>query len=142
MEFAFGEWSYFALNKDNLCHGMAAFCCPSQGTLGRRVLNAMPDVANLRQVVWCQDMQSLPVARPDIEALRKKLEDRFQRHLDTSVYNVQNGLTFVRDDETYICCNNCNHAVAAWLRELGCEVVGCAFFSSFRVEPLNQEQNP
>ena len=60
---------------------------------------------------------------------------RFQRRIDTKVYNPVHQLTFVKDDETYICWNNCNHVTAAWLEELGCEVSGWACFSDFCVEP-------
>jgi len=44
-------------------------------------------------------------------------------------------LTFVKDDDPYICWHNCNHAVAEWLEELGCAVSGWACFSDFCVEP-------
>lgn len=135
VEFAFGEWSYFALNQDDLCTGMMALCCPSQGTLGRRSLEAKADPSDLRGRVWCQDLMAFTVARANAETLRKTLEERFQKHSETSIENHQNGLTFVKDDESYLCWNNCNHVVAEWLRQLGCRVRGCACFANFRIEP-------
>jgi hypothetical protein len=141
-EYAYGEWDYFALNKDGLCDGIFALCCCNQGTLGRRTLAARAETKELRGHVWCEEMHDLKVARADAEALQKRLEERFQKHLDTSVYNAQSGLTFVQDDESYICYNNCNHVVARWLRELGCEVSGSACFSDFRIEPAAEIGKP
>jgi len=51
----------------------------------------------------------------------------------TQVANVLNGLTFVKDDEDYICWNNCNHVVLRWLEELGCTTSGRGCFADFRI---------
>lgn len=126
VEYAYGEWDYFALNKTDLCTGMITLCCPNQGALGRRTL-ATSDVL-------AEERLPLKVSRDRSEALRRRLEERFQGRIDTKVYNPAHQLTFVKDDDTYICWHNCNHAVAAWLEELGCEVSGWACFSDFRVE--------
>ena len=71
--------------------------------------------------------------RTAVDTLLRALDERFRRHLDTAVENPAYGLTFVHDDESYVCYRNCNHRVVLWLRELGCEVRGCAGFSNFRV---------
>jgi hypothetical protein len=134
VEYAFGEWDYFALNKTDLCTGMIALGCPNQGTLGRRV-HPKADVRDLMDGVRAEERFPLTVSRERSEALRGRLEERFQRRIDTKVYNPVHQLTFVKDDETYICWNNCNHVTAAWLEELGCEVSGWACFSDFCVEP-------
>lgn len=134
VEFAFGEWDYFALNKTDLCTGMIALCCPNQGTLGRRA-HAKGDAAELLSRVRAEGLFPLTVSRERVDGLRCRLEERYHRHLETSIYSPVHDLTFVKDDETYICWNNCNHVVAAWLEELGCEVSGWACFSDFQVEP-------
>lgn len=125
VEFAYGEWDYFALNEDDLCTGMAALCCFNQGTLGRRNLTAPR--------VHAEELFELRVSRADADALRSRLEERYGRHPETRLHNSLNGLTFVHDDESYICWNNCNHVVARWLEELGCKVGGCGCFADFRI---------
>ena len=85
--------------------------------------------------VRAEERLPVTVSRERAEALRRRLEERFERHLSTKVTNEVHQLTFVKDDDTYICWHNCNHAVAAWLEELGCEVSGWACFSDFCVDP-------
>jgi hypothetical protein len=135
VEYAYGSWDYFALNVDDVCTGITALCCSGQGTLGRRSFDVSADASSLRSRVWCEELFELKVARAAAEALRAKLEKRYDLHLDTKVANSLNGLTFVKDDESYLCWNNCNHVVAAWLEDLGCEVSGCGCFADFRMEP-------
>lgn len=135
VEFAYGEWDYFALNETGLWTGMTALCCFNQGTLGRRTLGAPATQAALRGSVWCEELYELKVARADAEALRLKLEKRFHLHAETQVVNTLNGLTFVKDDEDYICWNNCNHVLLRWLEELGCDVSGMGCFADFAIEP-------
>lgn len=132
VEYAYGEWDYFALNQDDVCTGLAALACFNQGALGRRFFDVPPERAVLG--VGRQEHHELSVARADVDALRRKLETRYAEREGTKVVNRLNGLAFVKDDESYICFNNCNHVIARWLEELGCEVRGGAFFSDFVVE--------
>lgn len=136
VEFAYGNWDYFALNQDDVCTGLFALCCFSQGTLGRRAFDAPAAKAWLGGRIGGEELIELKVARADADGLRTKLEKRWELGADTKVFNPLNGLTFVKDDEDYICWNNCNHAVVRWLEELGCEVGGCCgCFADFRMEP-------
>jgi len=132
VEYAYGEWDYFALNKTDLCTGMISLGCPNQGTLGRRT-HPKSDVRDLVDGVRAEEKFRLTVSGERAEALRRRLEERYRTHVDTEVYSAVHQLTFVKDDDTYICWHNCNHAVAAWLEELGCEVSGWACFADFRV---------
>ena len=133
IEYAYGEWDYFALNQTGLCSGMIALCCPNQGTLGRR-RHSKTEVRDLMDGVRAEEKFPLTVSRERAEALRGRLEERFQRHPGAALYNPVHGLHFVKDDDTYICWHNCNHATAEWLEELGFEVSGWACFSDFCVE--------
>src|SRR5688572_12511152 len=54
VEYAFGEWDYFALNKTDLFTGMIALGCPNQGTLGRRV-HPRADVRDLMDGVRAEE---------------------------------------------------------------------------------------
>jgi len=132
-EYAYGHWGYFALNENDLCTGMFALCCYSQGTLGRRTFEVAPGKAALHGRILCEGMTELRVERAAAERLRTKLDARWDLHAETQVANALNGLTFVKDDEDYICWNNCNHVVLRWLEELGCETSGCGCFADFEI---------
>jgi hypothetical protein len=132
-EYAYGHWGYFALNQNDLCTGMFALCCYSQGTLGRRRFDVAPRRSALRGRILCEEMTELTVERAAAERLRSSLDARWELHADTQVANVLNGLTFVKDDEDYLCWNNCNHVVVRWLEELGCETAGWGCFADFEV---------
>lgn len=132
-EYAYGHWDYFALNRNDLCTGMFALCCYSQGTLGRRRFDVPASTSALRGRIPCEEMTELRVERTAADRLRRKLDARWDLHADTQVPNALNGLTFVKDDEDYLCWNNCNHVVVRWLEELGCETSGCGCFADFDV---------
>jgi hypothetical protein len=132
-EYAYGHWGYFALNENDLCTGMFALCCYSQGTLGRRTFDVPPGMRSLHGHIPCESLTELTVERAQAERLRTKLDARWELHAETQVANAQNGLTFVKDAEDYICWNNCNHVVLRWLEELGCETSGCGCFADFRL---------
>ena len=134
-EYAYGHWGYFALNENDLCTGMFALCCYSQGTLGRRRFGVVPGRTELQGRIPCEEMVELKVERSRAEQLRTKLDARWDLHEDTRVANALNGLTFVKDDEDYICWNNCNHVVLRWLEELGCETSGCGCLADFVIRP-------
>ena len=133
-EYAYGHWGYFALNENDVCTGMFALCCYSQGTLGRRAFDVPPSRTALRGRILAEELTELAVERAAADRLRKKLSSRWDLRADTQVANALNGLTFVKDDEGYICWNNCNHVVLRWLEELGCTTSGCGCFADFSIE--------
>lgn len=133
VEFSFGDWNYYALNKQDAWTGVAAVTWPTPGTLGRRDLPGPHDPARLERLVRCEQVLAVPVSRDRAARLLAKLEERFQAGGATALWNPTYGLTFVQDPESYVSCNNCNHAVASWLRELGCEVRHAAGFSDFKL---------
>lgn len=132
-EFAYGHWGYFALNENDLCTGMFALCCYSQGTLGQRSFDVAPCRAGLHGRISAESLTELKVERAKAEELRAKLEARWERYAETKAANSLNGLTFVKDDESYMCWNNCNHVVLRWLEALGCETSGCGCFADFKI---------
>ena len=138
VEYAYGHWGYFALNQNDVCTGMFALCCYSQGTLGRRTIDVAPGRATLRGRIHAEELTELAVERAAAERLRAKLDARWELRADTQVANALNGLTFVKDDEDYVCWNNCNHVVLRWLEELGCETSGCGCFADFQIEPARR----
>lgn len=133
VEFAFGEWRWFALNEEGFFGAIRALLFPTQGTLGRREIHTPP--RQRREPGWHFDqIYPLTVEAADVRKLRAELEARWQVHEEERVYNETNGLTFVPDPQRYSLLRNCNPVLAGWLSQLGCEVRGMALLSQWRIE--------
>ncbi len=134
VEFAYGEWDWFALNRVSIFHAIALAFWPQQGALGRRAIPAPPDPVALKPHVHGEEFFAIRVERAKAAGLRSRLEEQWTSGSGEAVDNPALGLRFVKVDDNYILCHNCNHMTARWLRELGCEVVGSACLASFRIE--------
>lgn len=134
LRYAYGDWEFYALRNDGLARGVAALLLPTQGALGRGVIDAPPSVENLRgHVSSVVDVAALPVDRRRLAAFEHRMEDEYARYRDTEIENRPYGLSFVKYPRRYTYFYNSNHVVAEWLRELGCRTEGLAFGSSWRV---------
>src|SRR5207248_2769122 len=135
VEFAFGDWDWFAANRTGIGNAFAAMLWSPGSCFGRRLLAAGPDQSDLKKIVGCRRLLSFYAAKEKVDALRAQLTSRFIRRLDTVLYNPENDFWFVRDSERYSLWHNCNHLTAAWLGELGCRVRGSAMLSDFQIQP-------
>ena len=133
VEFAYGEWEWFALNHDAWYRVFPALCWPTAGALGRRRLEVPADPTALRAAIACEAALGFRVGRAEAEALRRRLEERFASRAETPIHNPLVGLTFVPDETSYCATVNCNTVLAGWLRELGCGVSWPACTSNFRL---------
>jgi len=131
IQYAYGDWNYFALNQQDLSDGLAALLIPTQGTLGRRKFS---NVAELEQWVGDETLLSFAVVGTKAEQLLDSLNARFNRHIDTRVENQVTGLTLVQDDLDYTLFHNSNHELVVWLEELDCRVEGFVLLSNFQVK--------
>ncbi|MBW4644871.1 MAG: DUF2459 domain-containing protein [Goleter apudmare HA4340-LM2] len=133
IQYAYGDWNYFALNQQDLKHGAAALLLPTQGTLGKRKFS---NVAELQQQVQRRNasLLSLEVAQAKVTQLLKILDAHFNRNIETLVENPQTGLTFVKDDQNYTLLHNSNHALVEWLEYLNCRVYGFVMWANFQIE--------
>jgi hypothetical protein len=135
MEYAYGDWGWFALNRDEWYRACPTLCWPNQGALGRRRLRIDSTRPAAQEALPCREAHEFQVARLKVGQLLQSLDQSFQRHIETRVDNPAMGLEFVHGEFDYCFLVNCNHRVALWLRELECGVGGCASFSRFEVEP-------
>jgi hypothetical protein len=138
VEFEYGEWKWFALGQTQSPRTIPVLFWPTQGTLGRRQLRYPPDPTRLKadrfaEYVLCIEVSSNAVAR-----LRQDLKARYETNLATEVFNEGYDMAFVRDPVDYTALHNCNHELAAWLRELGCATRGRAIFARFKITPTHQ----
>ncbi len=128
VEYAYGEWEWFALNHDAWYRVFPALCWPTSGALGRR-----PLPAGWASSVACEEVLVFQVGRAEAAALLDRLGRRYASRAEEPVYNPLVGLTLVPDEASYCCFANCNTALAGWLRELGCEVSGAGCSADFKV---------
>lgn len=135
--YAYGDWRYYALEERSIWSGLRALVLPSQGALGYMPLvGPAEDEAAVREQVdvVTEAWFTLEVERSAAYGLHAALQRQYAAERATEVLNLPAELAFVHHPQSYTWFYNSNHAVADWLRELGCEVRGPAFISSWRVE--------
>ncbi|MBE9167218.1 DUF2459 domain-containing protein [Pleurocapsales cyanobacterium LEGE 06147] len=136
VQYAYGDWDYFALERQNWNKAIAALLIPTQGTLGRRRIK---DFAELRQILgpdWQDILLSFEVATSKAFHLEESLDVRFDRNIDTRVFNPHNGLTFVKDEWDYTLLHNSNHELVEWLEDLDCRVKGFPTLPNFQIQEV------
>lgn len=134
-EYAYGEWDWFALNHEGVLDALRIAAFPARGALGRRTLAAAADADELRALMGVEAVYPVAVDPLRAAIVLRHLDDAYAAEQATEIYNPQEQMTFVRSGRLYWTGWNCNHALAAWLDELGCDVSGCRAFSNFRVVP-------
>ena len=133
VEYAYGDWSYFALAKDHWINICPALFWPTQGTLGRREIPVSTEPAAIQGHLWSDLSYRLTVAREDVAGLLGALDARFKAGAETEIDNARYRMAFVQDPQNYCLFWNCNHETAAWLEALGCSLRGSRCFASFEV---------
>jgi hypothetical protein len=133
IQYAYGDWNYFALNQQDLRNGAAALLLPTQGTLGRQKFS---NIIEFEQIIQQKNytLLSLEVAQPKVIQLLTLLDDRFNRNIATSIENRQTGLTLVKDDQEYTLFHNSNHEIVEWLKSLDCQIHGFVMWANFQVK--------
>jgi hypothetical protein len=133
VEYAYGEWEWFALSRDEWWRVPMVLFLPTAGTLGRREVSAEPSPESIRAARVIEALHVVRVSRRDAAALVRKLDERYARHADRMVKSPDYHLEFVRDHEPYSILHHCNTELIAWLGELGCRVRGRPLHASFEV---------
>ena len=131
VEWAFGDWRWFALGQIKPDVALMAIVFSPQSTLGRRVIAPQPDEAALARALDADSVMRIEVSRQRADALLDVLDRRYAKHGETQVHSNYSHLDHVKDDEHYWALNNCNHLTMRWLRQLGCRVDGFGIFSRF-----------
>lgn len=137
VRYVYGDWSWYALRNTGPIDGLRALFWSTRGTLGRRDLQGPPHADILHERVRAHTIDGLfpvTVARADVERLRSRLDAEHRAGAQVALVETLD-LQFVPHPHQYSYLHNSNHAVAGWLRELGCEIQGLAFHSRWRVQP-------
>lgn len=131
IQYAYGDWRYFALNQQNLGSGIAALLIPTQGTLGKREYQ---NVAEMKQTLNSNySLLSFSVARLDAIRLKQSLDQRFNQNIATQIFNPRNQMYFVQDDLDYTLYHNSNHELVVWLKKLDCRIEGFVLLADFQL---------
>ena len=134
LRYVYGDWNYYALGKTDLLHGAAALLWPTRGTLGRARLQPPATLESLQSQLYASlSVHTVQVERARVLAFERHMEALYDSHRATEIENRVYGMTFVHHPRPYTYFWNSNHAVAAWLRELGCETHGPSFRANWRI---------
>ena len=133
MQYAYGDWRYYALNRQSLGNGVAALLYPTQGTLGRRQFDNLAEFQGQLNSDR-HTLLSFEVAEAKAARLLYLLDRRFRQNLSMQVKNTYNHFTFVPDEGDYTMFHNSNHEVVTWLKNLDCRVRGFAALPNFQVK--------
>jgi hypothetical protein len=135
IEYAYGEWNWFALRKNRWHHVFLTLFFPTRGALGRRAFRARADTQAVRRACFAEAVLEVIVEESNVGNLERRLEAEFEAHRETLHYQPEFGLHFVHSDRDFHLFHNCNHSVSEWLREMGCEVQGPSMFADFKLKP-------
>ena len=133
VEYVYGDWAWFALDRTSWYDVFPTVLWPTQGAIGMRRLHDVPTVESLEATLSCEQILEITVSEQASRDLALALRAEYVAHIDSQHYQPLYDLTFVHSDDDYWLLNNCNHHVAAWLRELGCTVKGGALTADWLV---------
>lgn len=134
IEYAFGDWDYFALADYRLTLGVRALICSRASGLGRQILPDPGDERALIHRLRAARSLKFQVERQAAQNLLAELDQRYRSRIETEVYNHDLTMHFVRDPARYNLFHNCNHVTADWLRKLDCRVRGWPVLSNFKLD--------
>jgi hypothetical protein len=136
VEWAYGEWRWYALDDSAWYRVFPVLLWPTRGTLGRHHLAGTPsDRATLADRLPSEAVHEIVVDGRRANELDVRLQTAWAAALDTRTYQGLHGLDFVHDDASYHLFHTSNHAVAGWLTELGCQVTGPSILSDWELVP-------
>ncbi len=121
IEYGYGEWNWYALNKDKWYDVFDTVLWPTQGALARRVY-VISDINELISYRGSGTAVMLRVSRRRVDSLCQILDSLYTAGRATEVYNPVTRMHLVKYDRGFWWHNNCADAVAEWLRALGCTV--------------------
>ena len=133
VEYTYGDWDWFALDESEWYDVVPTLFWPTCGALGQRRLHVESSPKTILPVVPCERFLRVTVSERKANDLSAELRSQFEQHSDTLHYQPLYDLNFVQSETAFHLFHNCNHIIAHWLRELGCEVQGPAMTADFVV---------
>jgi hypothetical protein len=134
VEYAFGDWTYAALNRHDPFHTVRALFFSPQGALGRRYLHVDTKSKDLAPELKGITVNKVIVDREQVRALVAKLDAKFVPSR-SQAENPDNHFWWVTVDDSYALWSNCNTLTKSNLRDLGCGVDSRSLFAMYDVKP-------
>lgn len=134
VQYAYGDWQYFALYRQTLRTALSALLIPTQGAVGRREYPSLRDLQQATTALYNGSLVSFTVSNTKAAQLLESLNARFEQNIDTAIVNPLNRMTFVQDEQAYTLIHNSNHEVVEWLEALECQIEGFVMWAGFRVQ--------
>lgn len=142
VEWSWGDWNWFALERTGPLEGLQALFASPRSTLSRRELAPAQDAVELAARLGAEELLALDVERERARALQRHLDGRWLRRRDAAVSH-SSGRIFVPDDRRYSLSNNSVHELARWLKALGANVSGTGVTANFKLrEPRPARARP
>ncbi len=147
IEYAYGEWNWYAHQKDGFFNTFPTLFWPTTGTLGRNTWTLTDPIQTQNtddqistaaaQHFQAETVFTIPVEASEVTYLLDNLNSRFTQDPEqTPIYNEDFKLYFIPEKKVkYTLFHNCNHEVVDWLRALGCTVQGNGTFADFKINP-------
>ncbi len=132
VEFGFGDWAWYALERNAWHDVFATVLWPTQGALCRREHDAR-SAQELRDAAHWTTLEELTVSRARASALLERLEAEFSAGAARSVRLEAYDMNFAPCERSYWFADTCADAAAVWLEELGCEVAWAPIRIALRV---------
>ena len=117
----FGDWDWYAQNRDRWYNVFDTVLVPTQGTLGRRNLGQRTK-ADILAIYDHIPITALAVEAKLVGELRSSLWSEYRSQLSTEHYNPRYRMHFVHSQRRFWFYHNCNDSLAIWLRKLDCTV--------------------
>lgn len=117
VEWGFGSFDWYALERNEWYRALTTVFWPSRGTLSRRVWSASEQDARR-----AGDCVTFRADRTRVNALARELQAAFDAARATRVWNEHYQTEFVASDESYWLFHDCHDETAEWLARLGCRV--------------------
>ncbi|MGI8705139.1 MAG: hypothetical protein ACR2JJ_05005 [Sphingomicrobium sp.] len=132
VEWSWGDWNWFALERTGLSEGLQALFASPRSTLSRRELAPARNADELAARLGAEEVLGLDVERARARALHHHLQARWVRRREQAVAH-SSGRVFVPEDRRYSLSNNSVHELARWLEALGANVFGTGVTANFKV---------
>lgn len=129
VEFTYGDWDLFALNRRDAWTAWKNMTFYTQGALGRKVVTWAPGTPLCPLLKECKNVKSFLASSAKTKKLYSRLQDAYRKQENTEVLNDVEQVYFVKYDVSYWAFHNCNHELADWLEELGAKISGRVFLN-------------
>lgn len=130
-EWGYGDWRWYANDRQSLLYGAVVFVWPTAGTIGRHDWAGSPwgesgERREIREEIagYATWVYEVDVERRLAEVLLADLDERFESRGETELFNERRKMSFVKDDSSYWLGHQSSSVAAEWMRALGCEARG------------------